>query len=160
MQSLSGIVTNSLTSVRISDISSSETHHCEFSIGNVDVAFVSDRDFVISDGDFVIAAGTMKANRMQAFSLYDLSTDQQRSSGVVSNLFVAAFAAVLGLFGMVITSVFLTPLSYVILVFTSISVFYLLYRFFASLLACILVWCCRYGRVKSLTIKGNAKSPR
>ena len=143
MKSLSGIVTNSLASVKTSDITSSEIHHCDFSIGNVEVVFLSDRDFVISDGDFVIAAGTMKGNRMRAFAVYDHSTDQQRSSGVASNLFVAAFAAVLGLFGMVITSVFLTPFAYVILVFTCISVFCLLYSSCASLVACILVWCRR-----------------
>ena len=143
MKSLSGVVTDSLVSVKISDISASETYHCDFSIGDVEVAFSSDRDLGISIGDFVIAAGTMKANRMRAFSVYDLSTDKQRSSGVVSNLFVAAFAAILGLFGVAITSIFLAPFSYLILVLTGISVIYLLHRSLASLAAVILVWCRR-----------------
>jgi hypothetical protein len=145
MKSLSGVVTNSLVSVKTSDITSSEMHHCEFSIGNIEVAFSSDRDFGISDGDFVIVAGTMKGNRMRAFSVYDLSIVQQRSSGVVSNLFFAAFAAFLGLFGVVITAAFLAPFSYVILVFAVISVSCLFYRAFASFAACSLVWYRRYS---------------
>ncbi|MGL4399089.1 MAG: hypothetical protein ACRCXD_04425 [Luteolibacter sp.] len=140
MKSLSGIVTNSVASVRTSDVSASETHDCEFSIGDVEVVFSSSRSLDIAVGDMVVAAGGFKANRMTAFAIHDLSTNERRNSGVISNLFVAVFVTVLGLFGFVITSVFLAPFSYAILAMSGVSAFYLLYRSSASLAACILVW--------------------
>ena len=134
-------MTASSASVKISDVSASRTHHYDFSFGDIEVSFSSDRNLDISvGGDFVVAAGTVKANHMQAFSVYDYSTDSQISSGIVSNLFVAIFVGILGLFGVAITCLFLALFSYVILAVSIICVFFFLYRFLASLVASILIW--------------------
>ncbi len=140
MKSISGIVTRSLATIRISDITASETYDCEFSICHIEVFFSSSRFTDIAVGDMVIAAGNLKNERMTAFAIHDLSTGTRRNSGVVSSLFVALFALIFGLFGVVVTSVFLAPFASVILALTAISFFYLLYRSFSSLASYILVW--------------------
>jgi len=124
----------------MSGFSNSRTHQSDFSIGAVEVSFSSEDNADICVGDFVVAAGTLRANRMRAYSVYDLSTGQQSSAGVVSNLFVAAFVGILGLFGTAITSVFLVPFNYFILLFSSVCVLCLVGRSFRAFVASIMVW--------------------
>ena len=140
MKAISGIVAQPEVTERISDVTASRSHHYEFSIADVRVSLSSSHDMDITEGDVVIVAGNIRFGRMTFFAFRNLSNGTCRDAGVISHLFVALFTLISGLFGVIITSVFLAPFSYVILAVTGISLFCLLYRSFVSVIARILVW--------------------
>ena len=159
VKSLSGIVSHSQVSESISEISGSMMQKCEFSICEVEVVFLSGRSLDIADGDLVVVSGNMKGNRMTAFAIHDLSTNERENSGVISNLFVAVFVLIFGFFGTIATIVFIPPFSYAILGFTCVFTLYLICRSLACLVACLLVW--RYcKRLKTEDEAGKFKSIR
>ena len=139
MRAISGIVLRSHATVKLSEITASEVYECRFSIGDTEVNFASDCEPEIAVGDSVIAAARFKAGNVKAFAFHNLSTGKRGHSGILGNLFVALFVAVIGFLGTTVGVVFLGPFCLLIPALAGFSISYLLLRSFVTLVACIMV---------------------